>query len=239
MKGWVLSTAIVPGTPYYDDIWPLTDPIFAAYADRWEMAYEPHLISPTEREAFLGQSPAPPGTEADYAHVPRWRQQLDEYEGVVFMDSDAVIVNHDYDICRRVNEWRPIGAVVLDNVVNFGVVAMKATPRTRMFVQEMWDMRHAFKHYQWLEQAAAMWLLGYDPQYPGDREPGRFLSVTQYTSLFTTLSGRWNSTPFHMHHTPWVLHPAGVQPYSERLRLLHEYVDRYHTSVDLSEGQLR
>lgn len=227
MKGFALTTAVVPGTPYFESIWPLTSPIMQEYCDTWEIDWKPDLVSYERLAEF--RSPAPPGTEAVYANIPYRRQLLDEYKGVLFLDSDCVIVDHTYDLCRQVSENVPIAATELPGfVLNAGVMAFRSCAVTKDFLDKVWSLREYYWRFQWLEMAAIMALMGYDPEYPGDGEPSRFLGDTEWTPYLNKISTRWNSTTFHPHPNPLIFHPAGTQPFSARLRLIQESVTMYY-----------
>lgn len=226
MRGWVLHTAISPGR-FADEIFPVTDPLFRAYAERHGMDYLVHEVTDTELAEFRNTSPAPRGTETLYANIPFWRELLDRYEGVVFMDADAVIVDPSADICEAVDLEHPFSCVectaeaTKPGVVglNTGVVVTLACEATRELLDEVWQQRETFKRTQWLEQAAIMHLFGYDPVYPDCT----FIGETEYTPLLAKLDWRWNSMPTHAVSDPYVKHPAGVQPFEARLALVHSY----------------
>jgi hypothetical protein len=216
-----LTSSIVPGTPYFDAIWPITEPLFEAYAERWEMEWLPHFPTPEELAPFES-SPAPKGTGAVYAGIPHRRALLDGYKGVVFLDSDAVIMSDKYDLCREVTENCPIAAA---GNFNGAVVVMRSHPWSRRFLDAVWDQRNKYRHYQWLEQAAMMELVGYDGNYPGDNMPAAYLGDTEWTGKWGHLGGRWNASPFHPQEVwPLIAHPGGIQPFERRLELVKEAV---------------
>lgn len=218
MRNWALSTIVIPGSGYETNIAPLTWPLMAAYADKWDMTFLPHRITPEERAEFLFKSPAPKGTEANYANIPRWRQLLDEYEGVVLLDCDVVIVDPREDICATVTDEQPIASGG-----GFGVAVTKSGELSKAFLDTIWAMRNHYMHLQWLEQAAAFHLLGYDPNYPGDGQPSIYIGPTAWTPYYIDLPTRWNSHPERHETDPLFLHPAGVQPFSRRLEMVKSF----------------
>ena len=227
VRGFVLTSSVVPETPYFDAIWPITEPLFASYARRWEMDWIPQFPTPEELAPFAS-SPAPVGTGAVYAGIPQRRQWLDEYKGVVFLDSDAVIMSDKYDLCREVTENCPIAAA---GNFNGAVVVMRSHPWSRRFLDAVWDQREKYRHYQWLEQAAMMELVGFDGNYPGDNLPSAYLGDTEWTPRWSHLSGRDNAHYAHPQEVrPLIWHPGGLQPFSERLRCVKAAV-----AGDLSE----
>jgi hypothetical protein len=209
---------VIPGSAYHREIAPITWPLMEDYAEKHGMWFTPHLISPEERAPFLNKSPAPAGTEANYANIPRWRQLLDQYAGVVLLDCDVVIVDDTEDICATVDDHQPIGSSG-----GFGVAVTKSCDLSRAYLDTIWAMRDYYMQLQWLEQAAAVHLIGWDPVYPGDGNPPVFLGDTAWCRYYRDIGQRWNSTPTAPAADPLFMHPAGIQPYSRRLELVKQY----------------
>lgn len=241
MKGWALTTIVIPGSSYHREIAPITWPLMDAYAEKHGMWFSPHLITPEERAPFYQKSTAPAGTEANYANIPRWRELLDKYEGVVLLDCDVVIVDDTEDICTTVTDEQPIGSGG-----GFGVVVTKSGELSKAFLDTIWAMRHRYMTYQWLEQAAAFHLIGGDPEYPGDGQPSRWLGPTAWTPYCIDLPTRWNAHPLREEQDPLFLHPAGVQPFSLRLEMVKSFAllaadmassGRLGTSQATSQGE--
>ena len=223
MRGWALTTTVCePPDRYYDNIWPLTNPLFEAYAKRWEMDYRPKIITRSEYGIFSNVGTAPHGTASVYASIPFRRQLLNEYDGVVFMDVDNVIVDGSQDICEAVTPERPIST---EPNCNCAVMVLLSTPKTKEILDHIWNQREKFRHYQWLEQGAYMQLMGFDPNYPGDNQPPVYLGDTEWTPLRADLPAGWNASPFHPLPDPLrSLHPGGMQPFERRLEVVKDYV---------------
>ncbi len=229
MNGFALTTSIVADTPYWDAIWPLTEPLFRAYADRWEMDFEPHFMSPHDPDLhYFDTSPAPRGTGVVYAGIPHRRDLLDRYKGYVFLDSDAVIMDDSYDICREVDEDVPMAAA---GDFNGAVQVYRSSHTAKIFHDEVWLSRHYWRTQQWLEQGCMMDMMGWDGRYPGDNQPAEWMGETEWTPYWTQLSGRWNAHWAHPQAVrPLIWHPGGMQPFSERLRCVRAAI-----AGDLSE----
>lgn len=226
MRGWVLSTVVVEGGAYHREIAPVTFPLLAAYAEKWDMLWVPHLVTDAELDEFNRHSPAPQGTGAGYANNRRYRELLNNHAGLVIMDSDTVVVRSDDDICTQVTDEQPIA---LSPGCNCGTVVMKHHPKPLEFFDIAWARRDHFKRMQWLDQACMMELMGWDPVYPGDGISPRFLGDTEWTPLLATLSHLYNSHP--LHPTPpegfrRTIHPGGVQPFTRRLEMVKEWADQ-------------
>ena len=230
MRDWVLTTAIVPGR-YLDEIAPLTFPLMAAYAAKWEMTWDPHVVSDEEMADFRGHSTAPAGTEAVYASLAHRRQLLDQYAGVVFFDSDNVVVNGSEDICECVSAAQPIAT---EPACNCAVMVLLSCDKTKEMLDHIWALRHAYCHYQWLEQAAYMDMMGFDGRYPGDFQPPVWLGATEWTPLRADLPAGWNAHPYHPLPDPLLsLHPGGVQPFERRMEYVREYAALAHIPATL------
>src|SRR5579872_6362384 len=102
---------------------------------------------------------------------------------------------------------------------------MKSCELTKAFLDTIWAMREKYRRYQWLEQAAFIHLLGWDPEYPGDYQEPRWLGYTAWTHYHRPLDEKWNHGPNSTQpdQAPHFLHPFGVQPYSRRLDLVRSY----------------
>lgn len=227
----VLTTSIVRDTPYFDAIWPLTEPIFQAYADKWEMDFRPHIVQDWDPDlTYFNTSPAPHGTGVVYAGIPGRRQMLDDYQYVTFIDSDAVIMSDRYDITRTVTDNCPIAA---GGAFNGAVVVMRSHPWSKEFLDLVWEMRQEWRLEQWCEQGAMMTLCGWDGHYPGDNTAPAWRGETEWTHRWSN-SGfdRWNASPFHPQEVrPLIAHPGGIQPFSRRLELVKEAISGSWKSV--------
>jgi hypothetical protein len=138
----------------------------------------------------------------------------------VFLDSDAVIMDDTYDICREVSDNVPMAA---GGNFNGAVVVMRSHEWTREFLDLVWAGLDKYRDYQWLEQAAMMELVGYCGSYPGDNLPTHFTGETEWTQRWCQLSCRWNASPFHPQEVrPLIFHPGGVQPLSSRVKMVWE-----------------
>ena len=222
MKGWVLTSVVCePPDRYHDQIIPLTWPLMERYAEKWEMDWAPKVITRAEYGDFANKGTAPHGTASVYASIPHRKMLLREYEGVVFLDSDNVIVNSSQDLCTMVTDEQPIST---EPNCNCAVMVLKSCKKTMEMLDLIWDQRHAYKHFQWLEQAAYMELMGWDPAYPGDNQPPVWAAATEWTPLRADLDRRWNVHPLHALPEVFSWHPGGVQPFERRLEMVQGWV---------------
>lgn len=227
MKNWALtSVACESPDRYRDEVTPLTWPIMEAYAARHEMAWQPKIISRYEYNDFAGKGTAPHGTASVYASIPHRRALLDQYDGVVFLDSDNIIMaaGMESDLCEAVSDEQPI---CTEPACNCAVMVLKSCAKTKEMLDHIWAVRHAFCHYQWLEQAVYMELMGYDPKYPGDNKPPVWLGATEWTPLLAPLPTGWNAHPLHPLPDPLrSVHPGGFQPFERRLEEIKRWISQ-------------
>ena len=227
MKGWVL-TSVVCESPdkYADEIVPLTWPLMERYAEKHEMDWCPKVITRAEYGDFAGKGTAPHGTASVYASLPHRRALLDEFEGVVFFDCDNVITpaGMQSDICTAVTDEQPI---CTEPGCNCAVMVLKSCDKTKEMLDHIWALRHAYCHYQWLEQAAYMDMMGFDGRFPGDFQPPVWKGATEWTPLRADLPAGWNAHPLHPLPDPLLsLHPGGIQPFEDRMDYVREYARR-------------
>jgi hypothetical protein len=222
MKGWALtSVACEPPDRYHDEVTPITWPLMEQYAKNHEMDWCPKIISRAEYNDFAGKGTAPHGTAAVYASLPHRRQLLSDYEGVVFFDCDTVVATEAPDICLAVSAKQPI---CTEPACNCATMVLKKDTETLRLLAFIWSQRSRYCHYQWLEQAAYMDLMGFDGKYPGDFKPPVWLGPTAWTPLRADLPAGWNAHPLHPLPNPlYSLHPGGIQPFEARMVYVREF----------------
>jgi hypothetical protein len=223
VKHWALTSVVCePPDRYADEIVPITWPLMARYAERHDMDWRPKVISRMEYNDFAGKGTAPHGTASVYASIPHRRALLDQYDGVVFFDCDTIVMGDAPDICTEVTEAQPIGT---EPACNCATMVLLSCAKTKEMLDHIWAMRHGYSHYQWLEQAAYMELMGYDGKYPGDNLPPRWLGETRWTPLRADINRGWNAHPLHPLPEPLLsVHPGGFQPFERRLAEINRWV---------------
>lgn len=223
MRRWVLtSTVCEPPDRYHDNIVPLTWPLMERYAQKWEMDWSPKVITRAEYGDFANKGTAPHGTASVYASIPHRRMLLDRYDGVVFFDCDTIVVDGRYDICEEVSDDQPIAS---EPACNLATLVLKSCDKTKELLDYTWDVRHGYKHRQWLEQSVFMDLMGFDGNYPGDNQPPVWLGDTEWTPLRADIRKGWNAHPLHPLPDPLLsVHPGGYQPFERRLEEIKKWV---------------
>ena len=227
MRDWALTSVVCePPDRYADEVTPLTWPLMEQYAARHEMAWRPKVITRAEYGDFAGKGTAPHGTASVYASLPHRMELLDTFEGVVFFDADTVVMPAalDHDICEAVTPEQPIST---EPGCNCATMVLLSGHITKTLLSTIWSKRSKYCHYQWLEQAAYMDLMGFDGRYPGDFKPPVWLGETAWSPLRAELPAGWNAHPLHPLPDPLLsLHPGGIQPFEDRMDYVREYARR-------------
>ena len=248
MQGWALTTCIsaLPGDRY-GTILDVTRPLFEAYAAKWEMEFRPITVTQEMAAPYEGGIPHAHGTHVLTASYPAHRALMDEYDGVVYLDNDAVIVDSSQDICWEVNRETPIGLVP---ALAIGCWPMMSTLESRAFMDAFLDLRHEVADpdipgrppcprwaMQWGEEGVLKELMGYTCRY---RWPDRINAVperkTRWTHLLKLLDWRWNRPerldilgPYLddvvLAYPPRIVHPVSL-PFDDRLRIVKSWAER-------------
>lgn len=134
------------------------------------------------------------------------------YEGVLWIDADAIIVDGRPDIRRELSSCSVHIVTHSYNglhVLNTGVMALRRTAKAQSFLEAIWEQVEFVEH-PWWENAAAMKLLGYDPD-----KGLEYYGPTEWSPHVGSLSRRWNSVEPDPDPQPIIRHYAGV-PFARR-----------------------
>ena len=170
---------------------------FQRYADRWDW----DVVLSTEQLA--GERPAP------WGKVPLVRSLLDEYEWVLWLDADVVIVDLEADIASELEDDRDLYLVehkwtnpytgTDEYTANTGVFLIRSCDYARDFLDAVWASE-AYIDHPWWENAAALKLLGYG------LEPARLLEPTQWLARAKLIDHRFNSVEGDQARRPVFVH---------------------------------
>ena len=219
---WCLTTVIRESPDRYtDEILPLTQPLFEDYAARWGMAYRPTEIARFEEEGF--ERIRTRGTQAVYASIPKRKALLSWYDGVVYLDEDAVIVDPSVDLCHFVTDSRP---VAMPEGLTAAVQVLKSTRYTANLLKECWDEREHWVNFHWAEEGFFKAKFGWDHWYEhGD--PAQFVRETPDTGKLALLP---KSVIAHTcepeGQTAAIVNPGGQHPFERRLAQVKEAIER-------------
>lgn len=173
----------------------LAAPSFRSYAQRH--GYELLLHTAVVDE----DRPAP------WSKIVLLRALATDYDLLLWLDADLVIVDRRVDIATELDDGRFLYLVEhvtsAGRMPNSGVMMLRGGPQARAFLDEVYDQRDLI-HHRWWENAAICRLLGYelDPVSPGQPTP----LLTDHTKL---ISGCWNSIPDARFPKPRIKHYPG------------------------------
>jgi FkbM family methyltransferase len=164
---------------------------FERYAERWGW----DLVLSTEHLAD--------GRPAPWAKVPLLRSLLDEYDWVLWLDADVVIVDLDADISAEIQDDKDLYLVehpwLEQYTANSGVVLLRSCAWSRDFLDQVWALDRYAEH-PWWENAAVLHLLGYG------LEPARLVEPTPWLRGTKFIDRRWNSIELDRSEHPAFVH---------------------------------
>lgn len=129
------------------------------------------------------------GRPPAWAKVLLLQRLIEQYEEVLWLDSDLVVLDASEDIARHVATDDFQALVGEGRNLNTGVWFMRSSPEAKQFLRAVWDSTQYIEHQIW-ENAAVMALLGWDPDTAADGAP------TPWSEKTTTLPYTWNSVVF-------------------------------------------
>jgi hypothetical protein len=160
-----------------------TAPTLAAYAQ----AHSWSLVLSSER---LGDRPP------SWTKITLIQQLLQDYEFVLWVDADAVVVDLERDILEEIDEqadiWfarHPQERNPEATVLNAGIFLARSAEFTTNLLDAMWANEKFIDH-NWWENAALLDLLGYDLEPPFTK-----LRPSEWDSRIGELDLAWNSVP--------------------------------------------
>ena len=194
------------------ELFALARPKLEAYARRhgYDVAFETELLDASR--------------PASWSKVLLIQRLLRRYRAVVWIDSDAVIVDPEIDILADLPRGATLGLVAHrtvegDEIPNLGVIAARSSRASRAFFAEIWEQT-AFIDHKWWENAAALALFGYTTEAPVE-----LVAPTPWRGLLHLLDERWNSLSFAPAARPRIVHFAG-QSHAVRLEGMKKLADQ-------------
>jgi hypothetical protein len=173
--------------------------------------------------AIPDEDPAPERRHKQWSKVPFIRRLLPTCDVLLWIDSDAAIVDPSVDIADALQPRKFLGLVEHrydgQSVPNTGVMVVRGGRRGEQFFEEVWGHTE-FLETHWHDNAAVLTMLGYafDPvAQPMYCRPERSTRWRRHTEF---LGNEWNSMPQDMAAHPRILHVTGAYPFEERLERL-------------------
>ena len=164
---------------------------FERYAQRWGW------------DLVLSSEELSDGRPVPWAKIPFIRSLLDEYEWVLWLDADVVIVDLEADISLEIESEKDLYMVehtwLGQYTVNSGVMLVQSSDWSRAFLHQVWALDRYCEH-PWWENAAVLELLGYG------LDPARQVRPTPWLSRTKLIDPRWNSIELARVERPAIVH---------------------------------
>lgn len=143
------------------------------------------------------------GRPASWSKIPLLRSLMDEYEWLLWLDADVVIVDFEADISKEIrsdyNLYLTEHCWHGQYTANAGVMLMRCSDWARSFLDEVWA-RACYTEHPWWENAAILDMLGYGLQ------PARLVRPTSWLQRTRFLDIRWNSVELDRADPPAFVH---------------------------------
>jgi hypothetical protein len=154
-----------------------------------------------------------PSRPAPWSKIVLLRELAADYDVLLWLDADLVIVDNSTDITCELENGRFLYMVEhqtkAGRMPNSGVMLLRGGAATADFLDDVYEQDDLIDH-QWWENAAICRLLGYRLDPPGPAAPTPLL--TDHTKF---ISPRWNSIPDSRARDPRIRHYPG---YSLKVR---------------------
>jgi hypothetical protein len=166
------------------------------------------------------------GRPAPWGKIPFIRDLLSEYDWVLWLDADTVIVDLARDVFEMVEPDKDV--YLVEHVLNFsgdaraantGVMLLRAGEWTNELLRRTWE-NDAFVHHGWWENAALLDVLGYEI---GAESTSKLTTPGPLMERVKLIDPAWNSIwAFDLPH-PVITHHAALPFPSRRRAMLDDY----------------
>jgi hypothetical protein len=171
-------------------------PTFEKYADG--NSYDLHIVE----HRMVAHRPA------SWGKVVLLHELVQEYDLVLWVDSDALFVDPTRDVADELRPGRFLHLVAHrfghERVPNCGVIAIRGGARSRRFLECVWNQDDLVQH-EWWENAAVLRLLGYRLE-----RPVRTARFSSWRAGLGQLDLAWNSIPSDPSPDPVIAHFPGM-----------------------------
>jgi hypothetical protein len=169
------------------------------------------------------------------------RKLLDNYDFVLYVDSDAIILDFESDLELEITQqtdftWALCQTQFGELAPNAGVMGFRSNERTKAMI-DLAYMQEDLIFNGWWEQAALMRVLKYEDVRKGEKHWSCF-NLPELGVRVTEISPRWNSTIFDVDKDPIIRHFAG-DAISVKKLLMADYLLRNSFILESSNKNLR
>lgn len=184
--------------PEWYALWQLARGTFVKYAEEHGYEYRDFWYNDfSEAEwpgVIRGRLPVwavdPSMTQPCWLKIPAIAKCLEEYDQVVYLDNDCVILRGDRDIGDDLPEGKWLGMAEgttgEGTGPNVGVVVTRSCPESKKFWREAWD-REEWRSAKWTDQGNVFACLGFNHNPPISK-----LRATEYDAGYHVLGSEWN-----------------------------------------------
>jgi hypothetical protein len=156
------------------------------------------------------------------------RQLLEKFDFVMYVDSDAVILNFDTDLEGLIPleddfAWALCPTINGNVAPNAGVMAFRNSERSKKMIDLAYSQVDLVFN-GWWEQAALMRVLKYDDARKGEA-PWESFNLPDIGVRVCEISSKWNSTIFDLSGDTIIRHFAG-DPLKVKIMLMSDYLLR-------------
>jgi hypothetical protein len=198
MKRCLITCRADPSEGAWWEIYKLASGTFMEYAKAHDYEYRDFWYEDIDSEKWPGllygrlpEWPFKPGrTSPCWMKIPIINMMLDEYDEVLYLDNDCVILDFSKDIRDAVppEKWLAMAECSSGDGTgpNVGVAFTRSCAMSRKFWSEAWTADY-WKGAQWTDQSQIFGLLGYRCAVP----IGKILP-SEYDSGYFKLGDEWN-----------------------------------------------
>lgn len=158
-------------------------------------------------DVIIGRSSLAPERPPAWSKIVMMDRALSDFDFVVWVDADAILVDSSSDIADVCDPDRSIHLAVhrydAQQVPNTGVCVLRADRHAERFLRGVWNL-DLYTDHPWWDNAATLDLLGFSV-----RSPVRPIARSALVRRLGELPLRWNSVPAHRDPNPAIIHLAG------------------------------
>jgi hypothetical protein len=216
-------------TNEYLDVLELSRITFKRYSEIWEYDY-------FEFKENLDES-----RPDAWSKLLAVRGLLDQYDFVLYVDSDAIILDYEFDLEQVIPKEKDFAWVICQTkngafYPNAGVLGCRSNQKIKNMIELAYEQRDLIFN-GWWEQAALMRVLRYDDVRIGETSWRNFNLPDPDVNVYE-LPTEWNTTIFDLHKKPIIRHFAG-DPLYIKVMLMSDYLLQYHRDMNLETHEMK
>jgi hypothetical protein len=231
MKKVLITCRSDPSEGAWWELYKLASGTFMEYAKVHGYEYRDFFFEDIDAEKWhgiiRGRTPEWPfkrgRTSPCWLKIPIINMMLDEYDEVLYLDNDCVILDFSKDIAAELPplKWLAMAECTTGEGTgpNVGVALTRNCVMARKFWQECWTANY-WMSAKWTDQGNVFGVLGYNHNPPISK-----LRSTEYDHGYHMLSDQWNDwarEPGKVHTDTRILHAAWGRDGAWKLSVMQE-----------------